>query len=925
MVMTLFTLGSLALTAFFSTSPQGAASAPSVSEDGAPFAPVPQWFAAPRPATARLGDLHPGSSSPVTSSSTFLTLNQDPEGDMPRDVAFTPDGTRVLVCNRDTDNVSVFDFATRALLATVPVGDFPVDVEVSPDGTLAAVPNVLSGDVTFIDLATNTVAGSVPVTQTSGEGQAYAVRWDDASSFCLVAVIDGPADSRFSVISRATLAETNSFTTSPHGAVGFFSTPESGIFGNLFSDFAMSGDGSFLLLPDRGGDALNAYALPGGAVLASLPIGDLPAYVDLSDDGAAAVVSLAGSTDAVVALSVSGGVPTIQSTTPTNLSAFDPKVRLTPDKSEAIVSVQNAVEFIDLSAGQVVATVSTGTVGDIQFTFDDQFAVVTNFNTRVIRLSTRSQVASLSVAATAEAAASPVSHRLVGLNNRFAEDLHFYSTDGNSSQALGVALSGAEPEIDAPRRVTVTPDGRTALVAALTSRRIAAFDLDSQTVTGTYAAGGRVWEIATDAAGTVAVVTSTESDRVDVIDLVSEQTVAQLVVGTRPTQVAVSLDGTRAYVTSVAGTDRVHLIDLAGPASTVTRRLIAGQLGTVQYVGGQASGIALSPDGNTLAVCVSFDDELLLIDTVSETEIARVPVGDFPIRCAWSPDGARVFVTNTFGDSVSRVDFSGASSSLSGTVPGLDGAFEVHVDDAGAFVYVGNFAADEISVLNAGSLAAAATVALPDAPTFMELVGSALFVTAGSDVYRVRASGSSSALLDSIGISATATDLAFSAARGTVITTDPGPRDGVNLSVFGGVPTNECGPAAPNSTGFPARMESDGAYLAGGLPLTLRAVDLPNFSFGYFLNSNTPDFVANPAGSQGNLCLGGSVGRFNTLAQNSGSNGTIQIEVDTLNLPSVPTSVAILPGDTWSFQLWYRDANPGVTSNFTDRLTVTFE
>ena len=923
--MIFLALSSLALAPTLPSFPQGAAVPAQVGLNGAPLSPEMEWFESPRPAIVRYGERSATTSAPVTSSSTFLSLNQDPEGDMPRDVAFTPDGNRVLVCNRDTDNVTVFDFASRTLLATVPVGDFPVDVEVSPDGTLAAVPNVLSGDVTFIDLSTNTVAATVPVTQTSGEGQAYAVRWDDASSFCLVAVIDGSADARFSIISKATLTETSSFTTSPHGAVGLFFTPESGIFGNTFSDFAMSLDGSFLLLPDRGGDALNAYGLPGGALLASLPIGDFPAYVDLSDDGTAAVVSLSGTTDAVVSLSVSGGIPTILNTTPTNLSAFDPKVRLTPDKTEAIVGVQNAVEFIDLSAGQVVATVSTGTVGDIQFTFDDQFAVVTNFNTRVIQLSSRSVVSTMTVASTYDAAASPVSHRLVGLSNRFAEDLHFYSTNGSSSQNLGIALSGAEPEIDAPRRVTVTPDGSTALITALTSRRVASFDIDSQTVTNTYEAGGRVWEIATDAAGTVAVATSTESDRADVIDLVTGQAVAQLYVGIRPTQVVVSPDGTRAYVTSVAGTDRVHMIDLAGPASAVTRQIIAGQLGTVQYVGGQSSGMALSPDGNTLAVCVSFDDELLLIDTVSELAITRVPVGDFPIRCAWSPDGSRIFVTNTFGDSVSRVDFNGAASTVSGATAGQDGCFEVHVDDAGAYLYVSNLAAEEVAVIDAGTMLVATSLGLPDDPTFMDLLGSALFVTAGNDVYRVRAMGGSSTIVDTVEISANATDLAFSASRGTVITTDPGVDDGINLSVFGGVPTNECGPAAPNSTGLPARIESDGTYLAGGLPLTLRAVDLPNFSFGYFLNSNTPGFVANPAGSQGNLCLGGSVGRFNTLAKNSGPDGTIEIEVDTLNLPSVPMSVAILPGDTWSFQLWYRDANPGVTSNFTDRLTVTFE
>ena len=32
-----------------------------------------------------------------------------------------------------------------------------------------------------------------------------------------------------------------------------------------------------------------------------------------------------------------------------------------------------------------------------------------------------------------------------------------------------------------------------------------------------------------------------------------------------------------------------------------------------------------------------------------------------------------------------------------------------------------------------------------------------------------------------------------------------------------------------------------------------------------------------------------------------------------------------IPGQTWNFQAWYRDANPTVTSNFTDAVGITFQ
>ena len=41
-------------------------------------------------------------------------------------------------------------------------------------------------------------------------------------------------------------------------------------------------------------------------------------------------------------------------------------------------------------------------------------------------------------------------------------------------------------------------------------------------------------------------------------------------------------------------------------------------------------------------------------------------------------------------------------------------------------------------------------------------------------------------------------------------------------------------------------------------------------------------------------------------------------------MPTPVGAQAVLPGDTWHFQCWYRDANPGVTSNFSDGLSITF-
>ncbi|MEZ6015964.1 MAG: hypothetical protein R3F49_12670 [Planctomycetota bacterium] len=136
--------------------------------------------------------------------------------------------------------------------------------------------------------------------------------------------------------------------------------------------------------------------------------------------------------------------------------------------------------------------------------------------------------------------------------------------------------------------------------------------------------------------------------------------------------------------------------------------------------------------------------------------------------------------------------------------------------------------------------------------------------------------------------------------------------------------TSYCTPAVANSTGSPATISAGGSAFVADNNFSLTASGLPTNSFGYFLNSLTTINTPMAGGSQGTLCLGGTVGRHNTQVQNSGLTGSISIAVDLTNLPQPSGGVAVMAGETWNFQAWYRDANPTVTSNFTDAVAVDF-
>jgi V8-like Glu-specific endopeptidase len=141
----------------------------------------------------------------------------------------------------------------------------------------------------------------------------------------------------------------------------------------------------------------------------------------------------------------------------------------------------------------------------------------------------------------------------------------------------------------------------------------------------------------------------------------------------------------------------------------------------------------------------------------------------------------------------------------------------------------------------------------------------------------------------------------------------------------GGIGTTYCSPAVNNSTGTDGKMAASGSDVAAANNLTLSAGDLPANQFGFFLNSLTQAFTPNAGGSQGTLCLGGQIGRYNMPPQSSGAGGSFSLLLDLPNTPIPTGTTSILAGETWHFQAWYRDLNPASTSNFTTGLSITFQ
>ncbi|MCP3918157.1 MAG: hypothetical protein GY711_21620 [bacterium] len=131
----------------------------------------------------------------------------------------------------------------------------------------------------------------------------------------------------------------------------------------------------------------------------------------------------------------------------------------------------------------------------------------------------------------------------------------------------------------------------------------------------------------------------------------------------------------------------------------------------------------------------------------------------------------------------------------------------------------------------------------------------------------------------------------------------------------------------PNSTGRRGGMRAYGSIVATDNDVTLEVCGLPANQFGYFIASSMSGFIQRPGNSSGNFCLaaGPTLGRYDSLIQNSGVTGSFEIPIDLTAIPInvVPNTVSMTSGDVWYFQSWYRDV--GGTSNFTDAIELAFQ
>ncbi|MGY1709837.1 serine/threonine-protein kinase [Geodermatophilus sp. SYSU D00758] len=253
-------------------------------------------------------------------------------------------------------------------------------------------------------------------------------------------------------------------------------------------------------------------------------------------------------------------------------------------------------------------------------------------------------------------------------------------------------LAGAITEaLDNPHDIALSPDGARAYVADANGGRLQVIDIDGQAVVDSIPISqGPPQYVTLSPDGTKAYVTTSRDRRTDlhllVVDLAARTVEHDEPVDLYPLKPTVSPDGSTVYV-PLHDQGRVEIFDAEGipvgrfevprnPHSVVlsadgrtgyvanheSNVITLWDMQTLQPIGGEITAgsaphrLALSPDGQQIAVVNFLSSDVWLYRTSDLSAPQQVAVGRNPQDVAYAPDGRHVYTVNLDDDSISVVD-----------------------------------------------------------------------------------------------------------------------------------------------------------------------------------------------------------------------------------------------------------------------------
>ncbi len=591
-----------------------------------------------------------------------------PEGDYLMGIAFSGDGSKVLVCNYMSENITVMDWSSMTVDTTFSVNGYPGGIRCSDDYAVVAVP--FSDRIDVFSLSDYSLAGSFA----SGE-QPWIVRISDDGNYAYVAC---DIDNVCEVIDLTSLTHSMTIADFPVWLTSYGWGSEANRFYVKFSGFEIMPGGIHIAVGD-GDTSLLFFNTSVGNVEYTLPVAECD-NVALSGDGAYLVAL--STTNPVVLSRID--LPTISVDSVVTVTGYTSgmtrEIAVNQDGSKAYISTSsNTSALVRFLTNDFVTFTSTYSAFWIGVSTDHSLAVSGQYRYSIIDFATETMVAQHQGNSQYIGCVSPVANNTASYAPTSHEGAYFYSFNGSSATYLGDVMSGSVVEGDGTRRASIAPDGSVAVVSNTMSDNVSIIDLAALEVDAILEIGDRVQDVAITSDSKWAVVCGFSSNSVKIIDLETYTIVADVPTGSRSSVVSITPDDGYAYIGNVSS-NTVSVVQLDGASSTEIAEIPCGIIGVVWAACGVTSDVQVSPSGDYCLVAASFDDKVKVIDTATNTIVADLTVGDFPLQIAFNADGSRAVVSNYFHDTMSIIDVNGASSSVAGTWNTGDGPLRVAYD-----------------------------------------------------------------------------------------------------------------------------------------------------------------------------------------------------------------------------------------------------
>jgi YVTN family beta-propeller protein len=263
-----------------------------------------------------------------------------------------------------------------------------------------------------------------------------------------------------------------------------------------------------------------------------------------------------------------------------------------------------------------------------------------------------------------------------------------------------------------PNRVAFHPDGKTAWVVYDKSHELGIVDAEARKLTKRVKIGGNPYNLAFAPDGRTLYVldwaSETSGDDVIVYDLATERVDAKIAVSTWPAHAIFSRDARLLYVSGETAGD-LTVID------TKTRQTVS----RVVHGGGDAMGLALSPDGKTLYLAAGENKAVIKVDTATHKVTGTIPVPGIIHEATLTPDGKFLYTTLRKANKIAVI--STADDKIVATIAQRAYPDLVVMDPAGRHAFVTNRYADLVAVIDVAAHKQVRTIAVGKAPHGMAL------------------------------------------------------------------------------------------------------------------------------------------------------------------------------------------------------------